>query len=181
MIWPTEFRQKSVSFNGIQSRVKRVVSTRVTCFFCIKHILGNILVWSLITRLIGRIYYQKIQRFILHKNIVVSGKIVSFIERNSRRPICGLMRPRPLLYLFGIMPLYTNALIYSFKLLFLASINIFFSKTFHLVLGSITKFLYVLKIFTMKLLFNFVKQWEVAWIQIRWVCWVIYRFHVFGI
>ena len=55
------------------------------------------------------------------------------------------------------MSLYTNALIHSFKPLFIALVEIFFSETVHLFLDSSMKLINVLEIFSTKLFFNFWK------------------------
>ena len=52
------------------------------------------------------------------------------------------------------MSLYTNALIHSFKPLFIALVEIFFSETPHLFLYSSMKLVNVLETFSRKLFFN---------------------------
>ena len=61
------------------------------------------------------------------------------------------------LYLFKVMSLCTNALIHSCEPLFIALVEIFFSKTVHLLLNSRMKFINVLEIFAAKLFLNFLE------------------------
>ena len=55
------------------------------------------------------------------------------------------------------MSFYTNALIHSFKPLFIALVEIFFLKTLHLLLNSRMKFINVLETFATKLFLNFLE------------------------
>ncbi len=55
------------------------------------------------------------------------------------------------------MSLHTNARIHSFKSLFIALVEIFFSKIVHVLLDSSMKLINILEVFATKLFFDFWK------------------------